>query len=111
MKELRFEDPRSPLERLRRSHLRRYLRFHGIPCDPDAPATTMRALAIDRGLNGTDWPEVEQNTAPKLVVVPEASDLPDTIQELRKLCKARNIPQSPSDNVAALKAKLNENAS
>lgn len=114
MKELRFEDPRSTLERMRRVHLRKYLQYHNVPCDPDAPAITMRALAIDRGLNGSDWLEVVAKIEAEKTEAKqdEQADYQSmTIQQLRTTCKDRGIKISPSDNSEALREKLNGNAS
>lgn len=117
-----FEDPRRPIEKVRRSDLWLILRDRGIPCKQDASVTTMRALAEDAGIDvmrvnfakikadrkaelKAIWPETP--VAP----IPKVDDTPKKGGEffaLRQACKDLGIPFERTDKKDVLLAKLAE---
>lgn len=46
-----FPDPRQPIDRLRKIHLRLLLEHNGVTFDESWPATTLAEIAMARGLN------------------------------------------------------------
>ena len=103
MKLTSIEDPRSPLEKARRSELRTYLKNAGIQMDYYMSAEAMRAIMRDRGFDIRRPIKVQtiHNTV-------EKEDINNMSRpELMRLAKAKNIPVSRSDNITKLIEKIN----
>lgn len=92
-----LEDPRTPLEKIRRAKLYPILRDHGIQVSPSDPVTHMRDLVVRHNV---DVYRKKPKPAAKRV---EEMNMP----ELRSLAKTRGLLQTPRDKKTDLIRKLN----
>ena len=102
MKLTRIEDPRTPLERARKTELENYLRNAGVMVR-DLSAEAMREIMMSKGFNILKPIKVTtiNNTM-------EREDLTKLNRfELMRLAKSKNIPVSRSDTIKTLLEKLN----
>ena len=102
MKLTRIEDPRTPLERARRSELELYLRNAGIVVS-DLSAEAMREIMKSKGFN-----ILKPIKVPTINNTVEKEDLYKMSRfELMRLAKSKGIHVSRSDNIKTLLEKLN----
>jgi len=116
-------DPRPALEKMRRTHLERFLSAMGLPFAPDAPATTLRRIAIDNGLTGREQAAIDAMAPPKPDPRIEESqpiirndqkkyemhnlDIDSlSMPQARKLCKALGLPQNVRDKLQDIKDRI-----
>lgn len=98
-----LEDPRTPLEKIRRAKLYPILRAHGIQVDPGDPVTHMRDLVVRHNV------DIYRKVQPPKEAPKRVEDM--NMPELRSLAKTRGLAQTPRDKKIDLIRKLNgENA-
>lgn len=121
-----FEDPRRPIEKVRRSDLWLILRHYGVQCKPDTSVETMRRLAEERGIDVTRvpwgqikaarkaelkqiWPETPVAPIPKPEEVEPVVKRPlSEFMQLKQACKELGIPLERTDRKDDLVRKLAE---
>lgn len=119
-----FEDPRRPIEKVRRSDLWLILRHFGINVAPDTSVDTMRRFADERGIDvmrvnfaeikarrkaelKSFWPETPVAPIPK-PIEPVRVKKANEFFELRKACKDLGIPFEKTDKKPDLIRRLEE---
>jgi DNA primase large subunit len=107
--QVRVEDDRKPIERLRRIELWRLADRYHVSYPVGATKNEMLRLFAEACENGLDLSRPPTAQARPIPTMEERFDVME-INELRNLCKARGIKLARTDNRAALIDKLRGNA-